>query len=141
MMAGKLRIRQPFPADPSGKTGNPGRICQRICTLSDFLPISARDCADENTTRELSDSDGARQGQRMSDSDSKRTPHFLLTTEGELHGKDTVENREIVRRIHACVNACEGISIEELEKGIIADMRRVLAQVVPVLERQNRKSA
>ena len=77
----------------------------------------------------------------MSDSDSKRTPHFLLTTEGELHGEDTEENREIVRRIHACVNACDGISTEELEKGIIADMRRVLAQVVPVLERQNRKSA
>jgi hypothetical protein len=67
--------------------------------------------------------------------------HFLLTTEGELHGEDTLENREIVRRIHACVNACEGISTEELEKDIIADMRRVLAQVVPVLELHNRKSA
>lgn len=77
----------------------------------------------------------------MSNSDFQRTPHFLLTTEGELHGEDTPENREIVRRIHACVNACEGISTEELEKGIIADMRRVLAEVVPVLERQNRKSA
>ena len=82
-----------------------------------------------------------REGADMSDSDCKPTPHFLLTTEGELHGQDTAENREIVRRIHACVNACEGISTEELEKGIIADMRRVLAQVVPVLERHNRKSA
>lgn len=77
----------------------------------------------------------------MSDSELKRTPHFLLTTEGELHGEDTAENREIVRRIHACVNACDGISTEELEQGIITDIRRVLAQVVPILERQNRKSA
>jgi hypothetical protein len=77
----------------------------------------------------------------MSEPDPQRTPHFLLTTEGELHGEDTLENREIVRRIHACVNACEGISTEELEKDIIADMRRVLAQVVPVLELHNRKSA
>jgi hypothetical protein len=77
----------------------------------------------------------------MSEPDPQRTVHFLLTTEGELHGEDTPENREIVRRIHACVNACEGISTEELEKNIIADMRRVLAQVVPVLELHNRKSA
>lgn len=77
----------------------------------------------------------------MTHSNAKPTPHFLLTMEGELHGEDTEENREIVRRIHACVNACEGISTEELEKGIITDMRRVLAEVVPVLERQNRKSA
>jgi len=77
----------------------------------------------------------------MSEPDPKVTPHFLLTTEGELHGEDTEENREIVRRIHACVNACDGISTEELEKGIVADMRRVLEQVVPVLEQHNRKSA
>lgn len=78
----------------------------------------------------------------MSETEPKPTPHFLLTTEGELHGEDTEENREIVRRIHACVHACEGISTEELEKGIVADMRRVLAQVVPVLEQHNnRKSA
>ncbi len=63
-----------------------------------------------------------------------RGPHFLVTTEGELHGEDTTENREIARRIHACVNACEGISTEELEKGIIQDMRRVLSQLVPVLQ-------
>lgn len=77
----------------------------------------------------------------MSETNPQSLPHFLLTHEGELHGEDTDENREIVRRIHACVNACDGISTEELEKGIIADMRRVLAQVVPVLEEHNRKSA
>lgn len=76
----------------------------------------------------------------MNEAGPKPTPQFLLTTEGELHGEDTEENREIVRRIHACVNACEGITTEELEKGIIADMRRVLQEVVPVLEQQRRSA-
>ncbi len=77
----------------------------------------------------------------MSETIRQGTPHFLLTTEGELHGRDTGENREIVRRIHACVHACEGISTEELEKGIVADMRRVLEEVVPVLQHNNRQAA
>jgi len=63
-----------------------------------------------------------------------RGPHFIVTGEGNLHGEDSPENREIARRIHACVNACEEISTEELENGIIQDMRRVLAQLVPVLQ-------
>jgi len=75
----------------------------------------------------------------MSECDPKSTPHFILTMEGELHGEDSEENREIVRRIHACVNACDGISTEELEKGIVADMRRVLEQVVPVLQQEKRE--
>jgi hypothetical protein len=61
-------------------------------------------------------------------------PHFVLTTDGEIHGQDTDGNREIVRRIHACVNACDGISTEELEQGIVQDMRRALAEVVPLLQ-------
>ena len=61
-------------------------------------------------------------------------PRFILATDGELYGRDTPEDRELVRRIQACVAACEGISTEELERGIIADMRRVLAQVVPLLQ-------
>jgi len=61
-------------------------------------------------------------------------PHFLLTSAGELHGEDTDENREFVRRIQACVAACEGITTEELESGIIQDMRRVIATVAPILE-------
>lgn len=69
-----------------------------------------------------------------SNAESIRGPHFLLTAEGELHGEDSPDNREIVRRIHACVNACEGISTEELESGIVQDMRRVIAQVIPVLQ-------
>lgn len=61
-------------------------------------------------------------------------PRFVLTMNGELHGNNSPENREIVRRIHACVAACEGISTEELERGIIGEMRQVLNDVVPLLE-------
>ena len=62
-------------------------------------------------------------------------PHFVISTEdGAIHGEETPDNQEIVRRIHACVTACEGISTEELERGILQDMQRVLAEVVPVLQ-------
>jgi hypothetical protein len=70
--------------------------------------------------------------------DAVRGPHFLLSHEGELHGEDSPANRDLVRRIHACVSACEGISTEELESGIVQDMQRVIAQVIPVLKGQNR---
>ena len=72
---------------------------------------------------------------------SLQAPHFVITHDGSLHGEDTPENREYVRRIHACVNACEGISTEELEKGIVQDMRRVLGQVVPLLAERNQQAA
>lgn len=72
--------------------------------------------------------------------DSTRSiPQFILTTEGDILGQNTPENQEIVRRIHACVNACDGISTEELERGIIKDMCRVMGQVIPILEKQNEK--
>ena len=78
----------------------------------------------------------------MSDSpQSIRSPHFVITHDSSLHGEDTSENRDIVRRIHACVNACEGISTEELEKGIVQDMRRVLGQVAPLLAERNQHAA
>lgn len=64
-------------------------------------------------------------------------PHFFLTSEGSLHGEDTPENRALIRRIHACVNACEGISTEELEAGIIDDMRRIIGEVAPLFEQHN----
>ncbi len=67
---------------------------------------------------------------------AKHTPEFILSHEGELHGIDTPEHRELVRRITACVHACDGISTAELEAGIIADMRRVIAEVLPVLQAQ-----
>lgn len=63
-----------------------------------------------------------------------QTPHFVLSIDGELHGQDTPENRELVRRIHACYQACAGITTEELENGIVQDMCKVMGQVVPLLE-------
>lgn len=70
----------------------------------------------------------------MSDTPTPKEPaRFVLATDGELYGKDTPQNRELVRRIHACVAACEGISTEELEQGVVADMRRVITDVLPVL--------
>lgn len=77
------------------------------------------------------------------DGRSATVPQFIVSTEGELFGEDTLENREIVRRIHACVNACEGLATEELESGIVEDMRRVIAEVAPLLKNQvaKRRSA
>ncbi|MEX0704505.1 MAG: hypothetical protein WD069_20555 [Planctomycetales bacterium] len=58
---------------------------------------------------------------------------FIVTADGDLHADDTPENRDLARRVLACVNACEGISTQELEQGIVADMRRVIAGVAPLL--------
>ena len=66
-------------------------------------------------------------------------PHFVLTADGSIHGEDTPENRELARRIHACVNACEGIPTEELEAGIVQEMCRAVARIVPLL-RENTQS-
>ncbi|QDT36461.1 hypothetical protein [Stratiformator vulcanicus] len=59
---------------------------------------------------------------------------LLITPDGEIYGEDSSANQEIVRRIQACVNACDGITTEELENGIVADMRSVIGQVAPLLE-------
>ncbi|MBA4030271.1 MAG: hypothetical protein C0478_05175 [Planctomyces sp.] len=61
-------------------------------------------------------------------------PMFVLSTDGELHGVDTEGNRELVRRIYACYQACEGISTEELEMGVVSEMKQLLGQVVPLLQ-------
>ncbi len=71
----------------------------------------------------------------MNDNNTQgNVPQFVVTVDGDIHGQDTPENREIVKRIHACVNACDGISTEELERGVIQDMQRVIALVAPLLE-------
>jgi hypothetical protein len=41
---------------------------------------------------------------------------------------------EAMRRLEACVFACEGISTEELEGGLIGRMRDAIVKVVPLLE-------
>ncbi|MBA3311693.1 MAG: hypothetical protein M3552_16610 [Planctomycetota bacterium] len=58
---------------------------------------------------------------------------FVITPDGELFGRESEEGRELVRRIHACFFACEGITTDELERGIVADMRRVIEEVQPFL--------
>ncbi|MBI1345800.1 hypothetical protein GC163_05880 [bacterium] len=65
----------------------------------------------------------------------------IVTAAGDVHGSDTPASRELARRIKACVNACEGMSTEDLEAGIIQDMARVIAQVVPILEDKVRPAA
>lgn len=65
---------------------------------------------------------------------------FVITPDGELFGPDSDEARELVRRLRACFFACEGLSTQELEAGIVADMRRVIAQVHPLLHDRVRSS-
>ena len=76
----------------------------------------------------------------MSTKPKSNLPQFIVTTEGEILGEDTPSNRDIVRRIHACVDACDQIPTEELEKGIIQDLCKVMGQVVPLLEQQKKAS-
>ena len=70
-----------------------------------------------------------------------RGPHFVVSAEGNIHGEDTADNRELARRIHACVNACDGISTEELESGVIGEMRQMIAELVPILQNQQQGRA
>ncbi|MDA0833969.1 MAG: hypothetical protein O2955_05375 [Planctomycetota bacterium] len=65
------------------------------------------------------------------------TPQFVLSADGLIASQNTPENQEVARRVIACVEACEGISTEELESGIIRDMRQILNQVIPLLEERN----
>ncbi len=57
----------------------------------------------------------------------------VVTAAGVIYGEDTPEARQLARRIQACVNACEGIPTEELEKGVVQDMRRLIELVAPLL--------
>jgi len=68
---------------------------------------------------------------------SIQPPHFVISSEGEILGEDTPENQELVRRVVACVNACEGITTDELESGIIDDMRKVISQAAPLLQERS----
>lgn len=67
---------------------------------------------------------------------STLSPNFILTLNGDILAEDTPENREIVRRIHACVQACEGLSTDELEQGIVREMRNAIGDVIPLLEKR-----
>lgn len=63
-------------------------------------------------------------------------PHFLAPVRGlEAIGEGegfTVPlfSPAMLRRVQACVAACEGLTTEQLEAGIVQDMQRTLVQVL-----------
>ena len=74
---------------------------------------------------------------------SLHSPHFPTASDvveksaQELLSVDYFD-ADALRRIKACVIACEGISTIELEGGVIEEMRRTLFRVVPLLEEAQR---
>lgn len=64
---------------------------------------------------------------------------LIITAAGDLLGPDTPENQDLARRIRACINACNGLSTEDLENGLIQDLCRTVMQVAPLLQAQNRE--
>jgi hypothetical protein len=63
---------------------------------------------------------------------SPQPSQITVTGAGDVFGTDTPANRALARRIRACVNACEGLATEDLEQGIVGDMRRIIQQLAPV---------
>ncbi len=59
---------------------------------------------------------------------------LLLTDEGELHGAPTAENQLLARRIQAALVACEGLSTEDLEAGVVKQMCQMMSHVLPLLQ-------
>jgi hypothetical protein len=70
-------------------------------------------------------------------------PHFALGSTArpsQIGGQPTqAQDAEMLRRIQACVDACDGISTEELEEGIVQDMQRVLREVAPIIAEWSRE--
>jgi len=70
-------------------------------------------------------------------------PHFTAgSPEGQPHiaAQPTPEqDAAMLRRIQACVDACEGISTDELEQGVVQDMQRVLREVAPIIEQWSKE--
>lgn len=62
---------------------------------------------------------------------------LVITAEGDVFGPDTPENVELARRIRACINACAGLSTDDLEAGLIQDLCRTVMQVAPLLQAQS----
>jgi hypothetical protein len=57
---------------------------------------------------------------------------ITVTAAGDVFGVNTPENRALARRVRACVNACEGIATEDLEQGVVREMRQIIQQLAPV---------
>lgn len=68
------------------------------------------------------------------------TGQLVITAAGDVFGPDTPENRDLARRIRACINACQGLKTEDLENGIVQDLCRTVLQVGPLLEAQIRQA-
>ena len=70
-------------------------------------------------------------------------PHFSVGTpapQQPMNEQPTPEqDAQMLRRIQACVDACEGISTEELEQGVVQDMQRVLREVAPIIAEWSRE--
>jgi hypothetical protein len=70
-------------------------------------------------------------------------PHFALgsTAHPSQIGEQSVQTQdaEMLRRIQACVDACDGISTKELEEGVVQDMQRVLRDVAPIIAEWSRE--
>ncbi len=68
------------------------------------------------------------------------TCQLIITAEGDVFGPESTENRELARRIRACINACQGLTTEDLENGLIQDLCRTVMQVAPLLEAQKQQA-
>lgn len=64
---------------------------------------------------------------------------LIITAAGDVFGPDTPENQDLARRIRACINACAGLTTEDLENGLIQDLCRTVMQVAPLLQAQKRE--
>ena len=67
-----------------------------------------------------------------------KSSQITLTSLGEVFGEDTPQNRELARRVRACVNACAGFTTEDLEAGILDQMRGIIAQLAPLAAQATR---
>jgi hypothetical protein len=71
-------------------------------------------------------------------------PHFSVKPQPSLHQQFSemptpAQDAQMLRRIQACVDACDGISTEELEEGVVKDMQRVLREVAPIIAEWSRE--
>lgn len=89
-------------------------------------PIDAGNPTDASTVQDAAVNDA---------SDRTTTPEFVVTADGDLLGEDSASNRELVRRIKACVNACDGLTTADLEAGIVRQMTTLVAELTPLLSR------
>jgi len=72
---------------------------------------------------------------------SARSPQITVTADGEIFAADTPANRDLARRVQACINACAGFTTEDLERGIVDDMRRVIEQLAPLAAARAERAA